>query len=365
MTLHLGRIIGAALWATTISTAPAGAMVQSDLARSRLENFDATSGLPSAEIRTLAEAENGDLWIATTGGIARWSSGKVAQQAHPGGYERAKVVVTMATDAVGTLWMAPSLGQLICLRGGRFEECLRPDDRIGNDWPIVDLARDARGNMWFATREVVYMFARGQLSWTSSFPRAEAGAIRRLQPADEEVWIGAERGLFVRRANGDITSYSTKGLGTLAPVLDLAAARDGSVLVSGTGVLVRIGKDGTQVVRESDGLPRSDFTSVVGDRDGNIWAASRIGLVRWAPKDSKAALRHYTKAKYPLLEDDLTALLEDRSGGLWIGSRRSGLQRFADPPETLFGRFWPYGLAILGLGFLVFFLLPRRRSSLS
>ena len=354
----IGLAIG--LWLATAVPTSARALVESDLARCRSETLGAGSGLPSPEVRVLSSAANGDVFIATSAGLARWSAGKITPHPHPPPFERAALVASMASDAAGTLWMAPARGQPLCLRAGaRFDECLRPEDRIKDDWPIVAMTSDRQGVVWFATVDTVFRYASDQLSWISSYPRDEAGAIRSLQPDGEKLWIGAERGLFLRSASGDVKSHPIAGA-SVAPVLALAAARDGALLVGGVGVLARIGKDGTRVVRDSDGLPAGRFTSVLEDRDGNVWAASNTGLIRWSPVQERA-FRHYTRANGPLLDDDVTALLEDPSGALWIGTRRAGIQRLTDPPESLLSKPWLYGLAAVALAVLVPLLRRRAR----
>ena len=344
-----------------LAGSPALALIEPDLARCRSELFGKGSGLPSTEVRALAETENGDVLIATSEGLARWSGGKMVGQPHSAEFDRVKLVVAMAHDSLGTIWMAPAKGQPLCLRSGALEECLKPDDRLRDDWPVVDLAGEAKGKVWFAISDVVYLFQNGELSWTSNYPREQAGPIRRIEPAGDRVWIGAERGLFVRSATGDFEARQIPGLGSLASVSALAATPDGALLAGGLGLLVRIGKDGTtQVLRERDGLPGAEITSILQDRDGHVWAASKAGLIRWSPGEP-TAVRRYTKATSSLIDDDVTALLEDRTGGLWIGTRTSGLQWLTDRPEESFlARAWPYGIALLGLG-IVFSLLASRR----
>jgi ligand-binding sensor domain-containing protein len=357
--LGLGYAIG--LLFVIAPPCPVKALVESDLARCRSEALGPAVGLPSAEVQALLAAANGDVWIATSAGLARWSAGRITAHPHPPTFERTRLVLSMAIDAAGTLWMAPERGQPLCLRAGTtFEDCLRPEDSIKDDWPIVDMTSDRQGAVWFATADSVFRYANNQLSWISSYPREEAGAIRSLQPDGERLWIGAERGLFVRSASGEVKNHPIAGVATGAPVLTLSAARDGALLVGGAGVLARIGKNGTRVVRESDGLPASRFTSVIEDRLGNVWAASNSGLIRWSPAQEKS-FDHHTRANSPLLEDDLTALLEDQSGALWLGTRRFGIQRLTDPPEQIVPKIWPYALAAVALGVVVFFLLRGRK----
>ena len=68
------------------------------------------------------------------------------------------------------------------------------------------------------------------------------------------------------------------------------------------------------------------------DREGNLWAGSREGLIRLTPKRFFA----YTK-RQGLTHDNVMSVLEDRAGTMWIGTWGGGLNKLIQDKFTAYG----------------------------
>ncbi|WP_295798121.1 sensor histidine kinase [uncultured Microbulbifer sp.] len=84
----------------------------------------------------------------------------------------------------------------------------------------------------------------------------------------------------------------------------------------------------------SRGLDVKVATSVLVDRNGFLWVASREGVYRYDGYQA-TALR---AGRDGLKDNDIRALFEDRAGNIWIASNTSGLSRY-QPAEDRFTHF--------------------------
>ena len=84
------------------------------------------------------------------------------------------------------------------------------------------------------------------------------------------------------------------------------------------------------------GFRKTGLESIIQDRRGFIWLATRDGLNRFDGYEF-ITYNHEPHDRASLSNNSITALLEDQRGGLWIGTR-SGLNRF-DPTTERFKRY--------------------------
>ena len=326
-------------------------------------------GLVGASVRAITQTADGKIWVATRAGVAHLEDGGFAPLSVVAGFERARDIVAFAEDAKGTLWMAPTEGEPVCYREQRLNDCLIDAQRMNRTVRIVDMTTDPGGAVWLGATDLIYSFSAGSLSWTGSFPEERVGAVRAIHlDGKGRLWVGGERGLFLRRGDGDITAHAVPGSEPLGEALAITGGREGAVWVAGAGFLLRTGGDDDQLARRADGLPEARFASIVEDRRGTVWAASDRGLLRWQPS-SAAPFRLFTRAD-GLPDDRLTTILQDRQGVFWLGTQEAGLVRFevvvpaTDAPARPRRLTTPLlsGLALVGLAAVAALLWWRRRS---
>ena len=153
------------------------------------------------------------------------------------------------------------------------------------------------------------------------------------------LWLGGSTAL-VRWRHGRVTeTYPVK-----APVSSLARTPDGALWVG-----LMSGGPGRGLQRLSDGVLSTfltphfdgsgvDVTSLMVDRDANLWAGTDASGVLRIHGD---AVERYRQAD-GLSGDSVWALFEDREGLVWAGTT-SGLDSFREPRVVTFS-------AVQGLG---------------
>ncbi|MCA0445344.1 MAG: hypothetical protein LCH54_03850 [Bacteroidetes bacterium] len=81
----------------------------------------------------------------------------------------------------------------------------------------------------------------------------------------------------------------------------------------------------------SDGLSQNSVTSVLQDKLGRLWFATRDGLNMYDGYSFRI-YKHDPTDQSSLSENNINAILEDKTGKIWVGTQGSGLDLFT--PET-------------------------------
>lgn len=81
-----------------------------------------------------------------------------------------------------------------------------------------------------------------------------------------------------------------------------------------------------------DGLSHNDITSIVQDKDGFMWFATRDGLNRYDGNKVKV-YRHKVNGRIPFDVNYILSLCQDQSGTLWIGTK--GISRYNAKGDSL------------------------------
>jgi signal transduction histidine kinase/ligand-binding sensor domain-containing protein len=293
-----------------------------------------TEGAPG-EIHALAQTTDGYLWLGTATGLFRFDgirfqpyvpqSGRAFQQrnvaalfAEPDGglwvgywYGGASFVkdgtvtdygtaeglpssgvLAFARDRQGALWIAAGQDGLVRLDGSRWT-------RIGPEWGFADLAytvfADRKGTLWVGTPTSVVHLVDGERRF-----EVAVDGLRRVRHIAEApngaLWI-AETGYGVRQLPLPGSNDAAVFVGSQ----DIAFDAQGSLWVTSLGTGIRRvpypesfrqtqvhGPDAwkfqsadLQAFTQEHGLTSDYVTSVLHDREGNIWVGTSGGLDRF------------------------------------------------------------------------------------
>ncbi len=308
-----------------------------------LQRFDPVTGrfsdplgpIPSRMVVDLARDPDGSVWIGTEGdGVCRLREGTVECWGPDRGFP-STFVRAVAVDSRGRAWAGTHGGGLGYFEGGRWRFLTVADGLRSNR--ISALSVDATGTLWIGTggrgcqrilagRKPV--LGEGHLleeDWIEAF----------LTDREGNLWVGAETsGLHRFRASVFGMVRDRVGLpGQMARTV--MEARDGSIWAgfSGKG-LVRL--QGRRVTRfgRSEGLPSEDVFSLYEDPRGRVWAGTYEGglariegrrLRTWGPDEG---------LEYPTI----WALAGDGADGVWAGTFGGGLYHIADRVREHLGR---------------------------
>jgi signal transduction histidine kinase/ligand-binding sensor domain-containing protein len=287
----------------------------------RFTVFDpaSTPNFGGARILDIFESRSGVLWLATTEGLIRLENGVATTFTERDGLPSA-FIRSVREDSEGQLWINTA-GGAARFTGKRIEPY-----RAHRGIPVNEFFLEARdGSMWFRSGRDVVRFGKDG-STASVVPGRQSTFLVR-EARDGVVWVAfRDEPRLVRYDRGAFSDVQLPRVerAELMGEYKVSAITfekdvDGSLLLLTPAGLIRIA-DGRLSAPESLPLPRSDselpkVRSFRVDREGNLWIGTvGSGLVRLR----QTALTAYGKEE-GLSDESFNAIFQDRDGVLWLG----------------------------------------------
>jgi len=238
-------------------------------------------GLPEDFAQSLAQTQDGYLWIGTSGGLARFDgvSFVVFNRENTPAFLDDSVYSLLVTKD-GTLWAGTEGGGIVRYKDGRFR-VFGPAEGLTNGFV-----------------RVIYEDRNGQL------------------------WVGTDAGLF-RMQNESLTRVDGRDGATKISAHAICEDRAGRLLVGGRGLLILRGTEATYYT-SSESLADNSIRTIRQTADGALWIGTISGLRRL---DHGINGDPFMMPKI-LSGANIGVLLESRRGELWIGAYGQGLMRF-------------------------------------
>jgi ligand-binding sensor domain-containing protein/signal transduction histidine kinase len=238
-------------------------------------------GLPEDFAQSLAQTQDGYLWIGTSGGLARFDgvSFVVFNRENTPAFLDDSVYSLLATKD-GTLWAGTEGGGLVRYKEGRFR------------------AFGAAEGLTNGFVRVIYEDRNGKL------------------------WVGTDSGLF-RMQNESLIRVDGRDGAQKISAHAICEDRAGRLLVGGRGLLILRGKEATYYT-SNESLADNSIRTIRQTADGALWIGTISGLRRL---DHGVNGDPFMTPKI-LNGANISVLLESRRGELWIGAYGQGLMRF-------------------------------------
>jgi ligand-binding sensor domain-containing protein/two-component sensor histidine kinase len=238
-------------------------------------------GLPEDFAQSLAQTQDGYLWIGTSGGLARFDgvSFAVFNRENMSAFLDDSVYSLLVTKD-GTLWAGTEGGGLVRYKDGRFRA--------------------------FGAAEGL----------TNGFVRVI------YEDRNSQLWVGTDAGLFRMRNESLIRVDGRDGVSEMN-VHAICEDRAGRMLVGGMGLLVLRGQE-VNYYTSNESLADNSVRTIRQTADEAIWIGSISGL----RKLDRGIDGDPFKAPKILSGVNISALLESRGGAVWIGAYGQGLMRY-------------------------------------
>jgi signal transduction histidine kinase/ligand-binding sensor domain-containing protein len=321
-------------------------------------------GFPGGAVYDIAQTPDGYLWIGTQQGLVRFDGLNfiLFQQAN-GEKSPSGPVLSLITDAEGSLWIRQHGLTLLRYRDGKFEDFLPFRGRreisitamaLGKDGEVllsgllngpmaykaggfqtlvergqpspmsISLAETAGGRVWMGTRDAGLYYASGRqnLGVVQGLPDQKINCL--LGSSGQELWIGTDNGVV--RWNG-VEALQTGLPRSLSHVRVLAMTKDreSNIWVGSSSGLFRLNTTDGSSFEESDQKSIGVVTALFEDREGNVWAGTTQGLER---------LRHTDFTTYyggeGLPSETNGPLYVDSGGRMWFAPMEGGLYWLRD-----------------------------------
>lgn len=325
----------------------------SPLPTPQFRRYGVADGLPSGPVYSVAQDRNGLMWFGSAAGLVRYDGVSFKTFRHSDADPAslpANATYALFVDCENRIWAGGISSGLISYdqRGGRFRQWqhdeAKPDSLSSNE--VWSISETTDGTLWVATDDGLdRMRPDGDgfdhLALDSVGERAPSfGQIRALlADANGQLWIGAKRGLYLRRGDGTIIRVPIDPAfqGDVGTVWHIDGGH-GEVRIAVTGGLLIIGADGVARPVANGQLASRRVPSSTRDAKRRLWIGTVDGLLLDAGDGKLQAI-----PGQPLLPGGLpgskiwqTAL--DHEGGLWITFEQSSIA-YLPPGWNGFARF--------------------------
>jgi signal transduction histidine kinase/ligand-binding sensor domain-containing protein len=234
-------------------------------------------GLSSDATRSVLAATDGSVWIGAHDGLTRWKNGQTTIFRKAGLPDAA--VQALFQDYRGRIWVATARG-LAYLQDGRF---LVANAITGGN--VHYITGDKAGNLWLSeSRGLLHLREARlveQIPWSALGREQQANVV--LSDGEQGVWLGfwGDGGVSYFKDDQLRASYTTADGLAKGPVPELRLDKDGALwAATESGGLSRI-KDGRiATLTTENGLPCNTINGTLEDDDGSLWLYSACGLVR-------------------------------------------------------------------------------------
>jgi ligand-binding sensor domain-containing protein len=336
-----------------------------------LRVWQTDEGLPHNYVQAIAQTQQGDLWIGTLNGLARFDGIRftVYEPGNTPSMKNARINALLSTRD-GSLWIGGGSGMLLQWKEGRFISH-GESAALGSN-PVLTIFESRDGSIWIGTRDGALQFTNGQFKKINRDAVMSRTVRQFCEDRQGQLWLATVDGLACFRDGVFLTNY-TSASGLPSPVVRAVAEdHEGNIWIGSMGGLSKLTDGVLKNYSVTDGLtdnavsalgvdhqdqlwigtfnglcrmvdgnlltewsadhvPFDSVYTFFEDREKNFWFGSRDGLCRLNPKQFFT----YTQ-QHGLSRNNVISVLESRAGDIWIGTWGGGANRMRDGKVTAY-----------------------------
>src|SRR6266849_2652457 len=295
-----------------------------------IRTWGVDQGLPQGTVYALAQTGDGYVWAATQEGFVRFDGTEFLT------YDKASapqihnnMTLGLLSPRDGSLYAATNGGGLVHVQGQRVRS-YQIADGMPSD-AATTLYESGNGTIWIGTQKgLASRRADGRIVTIAGSDTPSMKVTTIAEDWSGQLWIGTTHGVVTFK-DGRLVRHDNDGFPT-EQILSIHVARDGSVWI-GTRAngLFRYRSGQFRTYSAADGLPSANVSAIYEDSHGTMWIGT---LDRGVGRFRNERFDFATEA-IGIGNKAVTSFLEDREGNLWIGST-NGLSRIAEPKVISF-----------------------------
>ncbi len=285
------------------------------------------------------EDRDGSLWLGENF-IHRVRNGEMKTFGAKDGLSQNAIYHSFWQESDGSIWLssggASSVGVGLVQITGDTVSLWGKNEGIGNT-SIASVYNDREGTTWLATTRGLSRRRKQVIrGYTTQDGLIYSEVYPMIRDRKDTVWIGTSKGLSLYR-NGKFEPFELTTLDPTVPVKlqwrpglisvqSLFEDDKGKMWVGVNGGIFLVENGKAEMLVEG-----YHVHAIKSDRQGNIWAATNKGLLRY--NDYKVTAEYTVKDGLP--NDFMTFVFEDSNGVMWFGGS-GGLSRFEEGKFTNF-----------------------------
>lgn len=286
--------------------------------------LDEAAGLADDIVHDVHLGANGDIWFATSGGVSRLRDGEITSWNHDDGLTDNRVF-RIAEDAEGGLWFATLTNGVSYFNGQHFRNYTAGQ---GLDSTQVHLIFDdpELGLTLSTITGSLYSLRAGKVFRLDHPLQGRLPVHSALRDSDGNLWLGSyAKGLWRLSPIGELMEVPLENTQP-GYIFDLTEDREGNLWASTLNGVYRLRDSAFQPWGAPEGLADAMFVVTQSPLDGAIWAGSEgSGLFRLG---SDGSVKRFD-TRDGLSSHNISALWVDADNTVWAGTFGGGLNRLA------------------------------------
>lgn len=306
--------------------------------------WESEDGLPSNNVRSVVQATDGYLWVATAEGVVRFDGARFTTVSQ----EPPRAVYALEN---GEVWIAAARGGLWRWSGGGMTAVWEDvEEELQEARVVKNIRCDDAGSVFIERADGVYEAQHGgALQKVALLPAGlKKGASNSVHgnPGDR-LEINDVRGWRWTTESGSLAVVEQGMPPQVLPefsdgkrVAALLEDREGNVWVATNGSgLFQIRQRRVEVIDTAQGLTDLKVRALLEDRSGALWAANRNGGLDRIQSGSVESFDLNDGGKLRMV----AAMCEDREGALWVVKENGGVFRHSGGSFEEMSKTGPWG----------------------
>ncbi|MCH5207687.1 MAG: HD domain-containing protein [Oscillospiraceae bacterium] len=288
--------------------------------------YDNSNGLPTSEANAVAQTNIGFIWIGGYSGLTRYEGTEFHHFESSTGINS---VNCLYVDSKDRLWIGTNDSGIAVRQNAQFQFWGRNEGL--HSLSVRAICEDAAGNIVFASTEGMgYIDSDGTVRRIED-PRIKEKYVRRLKADKDGIIYGVTMdNCFFTLENLELTSfYNSENVGVKDVVSITPDPNEKGRVYLGTGsskIIIGNMFDGMRSTRTISAAPHEFINDICFASDNKIWVVSNNGL-GYFDKNMK-----YMELKNSAMTSSITSIMEDREGNLWCASSRQGVMKVVRSP---------------------------------
>lgn len=284
-------------------------------------NYSTDQGLLQSQVFGLVQADDGQLWMSTIGGISRFD-GKTFYNYTTREGLAAAFTIHFVLDYRQRIW-AITNSHLNLIAGNKVYTYPLPQTVTG---ARARLGVTPDNILWCLINGVLYSFRENRFVKTAIAGITEHRFLALIPGEKNSTWLMAPQRTLYRYKSGLWQRFTSL-------TLPDSTARIRNVFVDSTETVWIQTQNELMVQRKPGGKAepwfslddkRVDFTCVIRDHWGNFWMGANTGAYKIRPDRSFIHFDHTNGLGNYGAND----IISDREGNIWLGTNGDGLQKF-------------------------------------